>query len=102
EMALPTLLRAASRRRISEPMREATARPAASSAGLVILLPELRRERDLLKRDSLRPRLCAETCAVMLVLMIMWAVPARLWNPPRDEPRVCATAIWAARCCDWS
>src|SRR5678816_2425861 len=70
-MALPTLPRAASRRRICAVRRELTAMPAASSAGLTILLPELRRESDLLRSIWLDSRLWAETWEVMLVLMII-------------------------------
>src|SRR5438876_925599 len=82
-----TLVRAASRRRTWASRRVPTARPAASSEGLTILLPELRRASDLLNAAELASRLCAETCAVVLVLMIMatgfwWRAPGqarRFW-----------------------
>jgi hypothetical protein len=47
----------------------ATAIPAASSAGLTIFEPELRRASDLLSIDSLVLRLLAEAMALVLVLM---------------------------------
>ena len=46
-----------------------TANPAASSAGLTILDPELRRASDLLSIDSLVPRLLAAAMAWVFVLM---------------------------------
>src|SRR5882672_6717650 len=69
ETALATFDSAALRRLTSDSMRVETAVPAASSAGLVSLEPELSRARDLASMDWLRCRLVAAVSADMLVLM---------------------------------
>src|SRR5687768_16179647 len=56
-------------------MREETARPAASSAGLTILEPELKRAKERLRAVLLACRLFAETCAAVFVLMTMFVFP---------------------------
>ena len=63
------LLEAAVSRAICASRRMETASPAASSAGLTILEPELRRASDLLNIASLLCRLLAAAMACVLVLM---------------------------------
>src|SRR5258706_16123603 len=71
-MALPTFALAAFSRAIWASSREATARPAASSAGLTILEPELRRASDLLNIDWLVCRLLAAAIALVFVLITIF------------------------------
>ena len=63
ETALLTLYFAAWMRLIWASIREATASPAASSEGWMILVPELRRARDLLNR----------VCVVCRLSELIWA-----------------------------
>src|SRR6266849_9332266 len=74
-MALPTLALAASIRLICASSREASTRPAASSAGVTILEPELRRASDLPRFAWLSNRLEAAVCAGILLLMTIAMVP---------------------------
>src|SRR5712692_5330313 len=68
-MALPTLAFAASIRLICASSREASTRPAASSAGVTILEAELRRASDLPRFAWLSNRLEAAVCAGILLLI---------------------------------